>query len=767
MFWLAWIYRNLGKFKEAEQLAVVILKQRRNILGDNHPATLDAMGNLALTYNKLGKYKEAEELEVVVLDKQRNILGDNHPNTLVVMGNLAATYWSLGKLKEAEELGIAALERRRNILGDNHTDTLRAMANLAVTYQTLGKLKEAEELGIAALERRRNILGDNHTDTLRAMANLAVTYQTLGKLKEAEELGVEVLEKRRNLLGDNHPETLRAMANLAGTYQTLGKLKEAEELGIAALERRRNILGDNHTDTLRAMANLAVTYQTLGKLKEAEELGIAALERQRNILGDNHTDTLRTMGHLAATYNKLERWQEAEELGVAALKKQIDLLVNAACNFDATSIGTWARCARRRRARKTDDFDLLRAGCWCVFLRFLFSPPPTALWLDTSTLLRRGSRCSAHLGVVPLPLAASVSSHRFLASFHPTCAASHRIPPPRPVLHGFVPPPLPVSYLTHPLRPIASSPSTRPSSPIARYGLESSPRPIRRPRPPPFPASAIYTSLSSDPPSLCHAALALLPSCLHIAPPSLSASPLPFSPLPAVISPSLSSPHLSGLHSSRFFVAIALQIGKIKRKVLKLMGAVHIANMSARAAAAGTDMSSLEPDLIPLPSLHVRKRHDSAPRRSSHAQRAPAQAPCRARVQGRGLCRARARAQAPRHEQEPQPARTSSLTRHALPPALASHLLPVPVFARVNPSVIQLHLHLSMLSSPFPSFVIPVSSLPLDAHSYSDLHLFFPLHRAVRAPFQSPSSPPRAAIHHPSSPFFPVPVLPSLLPTYR
>ncbi|KAJ7120138.1 hypothetical protein C8R44DRAFT_572540, partial [Mycena epipterygia] len=47
MYWLAWIYSNLGKLREAEQLEVAVLKQRKDILGTNHPATLDAMGNLA------------------------------------------------------------------------------------------------------------------------------------------------------------------------------------------------------------------------------------------------------------------------------------------------------------------------------------------------------------------------------------------------------------------------------------------------------------------------------------------------------------------------------------------------------------------------------------------------------------------------------------------------------------------------------------------------------------------------------------------------
>ncbi|KAJ7135738.1 hypothetical protein C8R44DRAFT_608654 [Mycena epipterygia] len=58
MFWLAWIYTTLGKFREAEQLQVVVMKQRRDVLGDNHPDALDVKGNLAMSYKDLGKWKE-------------------------------------------------------------------------------------------------------------------------------------------------------------------------------------------------------------------------------------------------------------------------------------------------------------------------------------------------------------------------------------------------------------------------------------------------------------------------------------------------------------------------------------------------------------------------------------------------------------------------------------------------------------------------------------------------------------------------------------
>jgi hypothetical protein len=41
-----------------------VLEIRKRVLGDEHPDTLTAIANLALTYGDQGRLKEAEELEV-------------------------------------------------------------------------------------------------------------------------------------------------------------------------------------------------------------------------------------------------------------------------------------------------------------------------------------------------------------------------------------------------------------------------------------------------------------------------------------------------------------------------------------------------------------------------------------------------------------------------------------------------------------------------------------------------------------------------------
>ncbi|KAJ7848965.1 hypothetical protein B0H14DRAFT_2314414, partial [Mycena olivaceomarginata] len=50
-----------------------------------------------------GKYKQCEKLSEGVLEEQKQFLGDNHPDTLLAMGNLASTYSYLGEHQKAKE----------------------------------------------------------------------------------------------------------------------------------------------------------------------------------------------------------------------------------------------------------------------------------------------------------------------------------------------------------------------------------------------------------------------------------------------------------------------------------------------------------------------------------------------------------------------------------------------------------------------------------------------------------------------------------------
>jgi hypothetical protein len=54
------------------------------------------MNELALSYHALGELTKAQELQAVIMEKRSNVLGEDHPGTLNTMGELALSYHDLG-----------------------------------------------------------------------------------------------------------------------------------------------------------------------------------------------------------------------------------------------------------------------------------------------------------------------------------------------------------------------------------------------------------------------------------------------------------------------------------------------------------------------------------------------------------------------------------------------------------------------------------------------------------------------------------------------
>jgi hypothetical protein len=76
---LARVYYDEGRWKEAEDLFVLVMETRKRELGQEHPSTLTSMANLASTFWNQGRWKEAEDLEVLVMETSSRVFGQEHP----------------------------------------------------------------------------------------------------------------------------------------------------------------------------------------------------------------------------------------------------------------------------------------------------------------------------------------------------------------------------------------------------------------------------------------------------------------------------------------------------------------------------------------------------------------------------------------------------------------------------------------------------------------------------------------------------------------
>jgi tetratricopeptide (TPR) repeat protein len=281
-----------GFWKEAENLQVKVMNTRREVLGAEHPDTLNSMTTFAAICRNQGRWKEAERLEVQIMETRRWVFGVEHPETLTAMAHLAETYKLQGLWQESERLEVQVMEMSSQVRGAKHPYTLIAMCNLASTQLDLRRWKEAEELLIRVIQSQSQVIGVEHKNTLVSMGNLVTAYHEQGRLREAEELGVQVMETRGRVLGAEHPETLTSMSNLALIYWDQGRLKEVEELQVQVMEMMSQVLGAEHPDTLIIMAHLAHTWKSQERDEEAIALMQKAVKLHVEKLGSDHPYTV-------------------------------------------------------------------------------------------------------------------------------------------------------------------------------------------------------------------------------------------------------------------------------------------------------------------------------------------------------------------------------------------------------------------------------------------------------------------------------------------
>ncbi|KEP45630.1 kinesin light chain [Rhizoctonia solani 123E] len=310
------VLADRGQWVRAELLNTGVHETMKQVLGKDHPNTLDSMNNLACTYTNLGRHEDARSLHSETLDIRKRVLGKDHPDTLASMNNLANTYINLGRHEDARLLHSETLDIRKRVLGKDHPDTLSSMNNLACTYTNLGRHEDARSLHSETLDIWKRVLGKDHPDTLQSMNNLALTYTYLGRHEDARALHSETLDTRKRVLGKDHPDTLESMNNLAYTYSELGRHEDARSLYSETLDIRKRVLGKDHPNTLESMNNLAYTYSELGRHEDARVMHSDVLNTRKQVLGNDHPDTLRSIIYLSHIYLTRGQMGEAEQLQI-------------------------------------------------------------------------------------------------------------------------------------------------------------------------------------------------------------------------------------------------------------------------------------------------------------------------------------------------------------------------------------------------------------------------------------------------------------------
>ena len=309
------VHMGRGSIAQAKALHRSCLQSRRDILGEDHPDTLQSVYALGLVHLSLGEHAQALELLSSCLQSRCLKLGESHPDTLMTMLQLADLHRSTADLSETERLCSLCLSTMRKWKGFSYMQSSIEVANkVADIYCQQNEFTKAEPLYRWCWLKAMTSYGETHPKTLHCKHRVADVLAAQGLFDAAKALHRSCLQSRRDILGEDHPDTLQSVYALGLVHLSLGEHAQALELLSSCLQSRCLKLGESHPDTLMTMLQLADLHRSATHFTEAERLCTRCLNMSSGKLGRDHEDTLLAMLTLAKLYEEMARYEAAERL---------------------------------------------------------------------------------------------------------------------------------------------------------------------------------------------------------------------------------------------------------------------------------------------------------------------------------------------------------------------------------------------------------------------------------------------------------------------
>ena len=312
------IYAQCGLWHDAEDLLTIVYEFSSKVRGMQDPMTIRVSLFLAIIYRQLDKLKEAAALQDKVLKACIALWGEDDLQTLEVTDALGVIRWQQGRFSEAGKLHERAFEGFAKVKGLHDPDTLRAKGNIGRILSKNCEYDEAIKVHSETVTGLKQQLGPSHQDTLSAMDDLAMSYlersidsATAGEdLPHAHRIILDVVELRKKRLGKDHPLTLWAIANLARVENAQRHRSEAESLfraGILVAERN---LGPTHIGTLYGKTYLGHVLLCQKRYQEAETLLVSVVKAYQESR-PNHPDQFVALSFLLKCYTALGKDEDA------------------------------------------------------------------------------------------------------------------------------------------------------------------------------------------------------------------------------------------------------------------------------------------------------------------------------------------------------------------------------------------------------------------------------------------------------------------------
>lgn len=233
------------------QMALSIRDVKRGTPPADRPGSVLALGQV------LGQHADPTQAltdYAEVMRERRAVLGVDHPDTLRATHRYGALLLAMGRAREAQPLLEQTVEGRLVALGGEHPETVRTMEDLATALAVQGLTEDAIDQLEAALAVRR-LAGPTQTQArLQTQAALIDLVLASGNAQRALVLARDAVKASERELGARHPRTLWLQARLARSLTAT----DAPEAALAVAQAARQLAGEavGHVHWLGAVLDL-------------------------------------------------------------------------------------------------------------------------------------------------------------------------------------------------------------------------------------------------------------------------------------------------------------------------------------------------------------------------------------------------------------------------------------------------------------------------------------------------------------------------------
>lgn len=316
---LANALRQQGKFKEALpelETATSVLKT-----GKDRRLFAAATNNLGALYFWMGDYQKAMPTIQDGLKQRLELLGENHPDVANSYLDLGCVEFKLGDLHAALDHLQEAHEIRLSKLGAKHPETLCSAANLAVVLLSTGDLKRALELLGQTVENGKLVLGVKNPDLAQYEDDYANALAQDKQFDLARTTQAEANAIRRAVFGSASREYAAGLRSMAQIESSAGNKKPCLQLLLKSLSiytEHRNYPDQELAETLDEIGYFYAENDELEKARQTFVLAIREKLKTGNKISyatslANLAELLQRMNHKAESLVMLQKAVSAIE----------------------------------------------------------------------------------------------------------------------------------------------------------------------------------------------------------------------------------------------------------------------------------------------------------------------------------------------------------------------------------------------------------------------------------------------------------------------